>query len=63
MTRNEKRLLYVAEQAVEALKVADLYLDGFVWVSEPEFSELRSIKKASNLAQARLDKVRAEVKG
>src|SRR5579862_4295220 len=33
-----------AEAAVEALRLADLYLDGFVWVSEPEFSELRHIK-------------------
>jgi hypothetical protein len=41
----------VAEKAVEALRVADLYLDGFVWVTEPEFSELRDIKRASSNAQ------------
>lgn len=41
----------IASQAVEALRLADLYLDGFVWVTEPEFSELRSIKAASKRAQ------------
>ena len=41
----------IALEAVEALKVADLYLDGFVWVTEPEFSELRDIKRASKKVQ------------
>lgn len=43
-----------AEIAIEALRVADEYLDGFVWLTEPEFSELRNIKRASKRAQRRV---------
>lgn len=41
----------VASEAIEALRMADLYLDGFVWVTEPEFSELEAIKAASKRVQ------------
>lgn len=41
----------VASEAIEALRIADLYLDGFVWVTEPEFSELEAIKAASKRVQ------------
>lgn len=45
-------LLRVLRQTAEALALADLYLDGFVWLGEPEVSELRRIKRASRAAQA-----------
>lgn len=41
----------VASEAIEALRLADLYLDGFVWTTEPEFSELEAIKAASRRVQ------------
>lgn len=43
----------IAIEAIEALRLADLYLDGFVWTTEPEFSELQRIKAASKRAQQR----------
>ena len=43
----------IAIQAIEALRLADNYLDGFVWVTEPEFSELETIKMASREVQAK----------
>lgn len=46
-----ERLMHLAESAVEALRLADVYLDGFVWLTEPEASELAAIKEASEMAQ------------
>jgi hypothetical protein len=60
-TEREQVLFQIAEAAVEALRLADLYLDGFVWVTEPEFSELEAIKGASERAQKMLDEVRGAV--
>lgn len=43
-----------AQEAAEALRLADLYLDGFMWLSDPEWGELRDIKRASKKAQRRV---------
>jgi hypothetical protein len=45
------RLMALVAVLGDALKLADVYLDGFVWTTEPEHSELRSIKAASKRAQ------------
>lgn len=42
----------IARKAIEALRMADAYLDGFVWLTEPEVSELAAIRAASKEAQA-----------
>jgi hypothetical protein len=43
-----------AENAAKALALADAYLDGFVWLQNPEWAELRAIKAASKRAQRRV---------
>lgn len=50
---DRKLVCEIADEAIAALRLADLYLDGFVWTSEPEFSELERIKSASKRAQER----------
>lgn len=44
----------VAQRAAEALALADQYLDGFLWLDDPEASELEAIKRASKVAQKRV---------
>lgn len=60
-TERETVLLAIAESAVEALRVADLYLDGFVWITEPEASELEKIRETSRRSQQMLDEVRGAI--
>lgn len=43
----------VAQRAAEALALADEYLDGFVWLEDPERAELSAITRASKRAQHR----------
>jgi hypothetical protein len=49
---DDRRLVCeIADEAIAALRLADLYLEGFVWTTEPEFSELERIKAASRSVQ------------
>jgi hypothetical protein len=61
MSEREQVLITIAREATEALALADLYLDGFVWVTEPEFSELEAIKAASKRAQRMFDEVKGAI--
>lgn len=58
LAERELVLVAIVQEAVAALTTADLYLDGFVWVTEPEFSELEAIKAASKRVQRLWDEVR-----
>lgn len=43
--------LETIDALASALALADAYLDGFVWVTEPEASELAAVQEASRLAR------------
>lgn len=49
---DRKAVCEIAVMALDALAKADAYLDGFVWLADPEASELEVIKAASKAARA-----------